>query len=102
MSIDHLLLASLAAALGLWGVLLLTWHRAADEFDLRWSVVDATTGKVSLFKLGQLAALIVSTWGFVVLIERDKMTEFYFVGYMLAWSGANILNKWVERKAGAQ
>lgn len=85
-------------AIGLFALtVLILWQRKADNFDLRWLLVDSTTEKVSLFKTGQLIALIVSTWGFVVLIQRDKMTEWYFTGYMASWAAANLLNKWLER-----
>ena len=95
MTADTLALALFSVA----GVLILyAWHRSSDDFDLRHLVVDSKTQRVSLMKCGQLFALLVSTWGFVVLVGRDKMTEFYFIGYMTAWSGANLLHKLIDSK----
>lgn len=88
-----LLLAALVFAL-----LLSYWQRTDAEFDLRWLLVDTVTGKVSLFKLGQFVALVVSTWVLVYETRRGMLTEWLFGFYMAAWAGANIANKFVERK----
>ena len=76
-------------------LVLLIWQRSDDDFDLRWMLVDTETKKVSLFKVGQMCALAVSTWAFVILVQRDRLTEWYFAGYMLTWAGANLANKWI-------
>lgn len=76
------------------------WQRdPANQFDIVSLVTDGETGKVSLFKTGQLLALLVSTWGFVVLTRADKLTEWYFAGYMLAWAGANVAKIAIDAKA---
>ena len=71
-------------------ILLYKWHNnPGNTFDL----TDALLGedrKVSLYKIGQAAALIVSSWAFIVMVQRDKLTEFYFYGYMGVWSGINL------------
>ena len=81
-------------------LVLLHWQRCPDQFDLRWVLVDTETQKVSLFKAGQLVALVVSTYAFVVLVQRDKLTEWFFAGYMLTWAGANLANKWITNTTG--
>ncbi len=81
-------------------LVLLHWQRCPDQFDLRWILVDTETQKVSLFKAGQLVALIVSTYAFVILVQRDKLTEWFFAGYMLTWAGANLANKWITSTKG--
>jgi hypothetical protein len=92
-----LMLIIMAAALA---TTMVAWHKSPQAFDLKWLVVDTKTEKVSLSKVGQLAALLVSTWGFVVLIEKDRMSEWFFMGYMLAWTGANLANKMVTKSDG--
>lgn len=62
-------------------------------------VAESSTGKLSLSKVGQLAALVVSTWGFVHLTLAYKLTEWYFTAYMLAWAGTNLMSKWLKTRA---
>lgn len=70
---------------------LVRWHLDPDNgFKLSDLIVDEATGKLSLFRTGQALALLVSTWGFVVLVRTGKLSEWYFAGYMLAWAGANL------------
>jgi hypothetical protein len=93
----HLVMLTLSAIL--LGMILWNWHRRGDvNFDLRWLLVDHATEKVSLMKVGQGVALVTSTWGFIVLVSKDKLTEFYFLGYMAAWAGANLANKFIETR----
>ncbi len=70
--------------------ILIKWHNnPANRFDL----TDALMGddnKVSLYKIGQATALIVSTWAFIIMVQKDKLTEYYFYGYMGVWSGINL------------
>ena len=66
------------------------WQKNNENtFDLTDALLGED-GKVSLYKIGQAAALVVSTWAFVVLVQRDKLTEYYFCGYMGIWSGINL------------
>jgi hypothetical protein len=75
------------------------WQRRTDnKFDLL-DLISDETGKLSLSKTGQLVALLVSTWGFVALTRAGNLTEWYFMAYMLAWSGANIARQVIEAKA---
>jgi hypothetical protein len=86
---DLLLLIGLVLSLAL----LYRWQCKDDQFDLRWLLVDTTTEKVSLFKLGQLVALAVSTWAIVVETRAGHLTEWLFLAYIGVWSGANVGNK---------
>lgn len=78
-------------------LILSRWQRCDDNFDLRDLIVDTVSGKVSLFKLGQLVALAVSTWALVYETRRGHLTEWLFGFYMVAWAGANIANKVTEK-----
>lgn len=77
--------------------LLFYWHSRNDSFDLRWLLVDTKTNKVSLFKLGQLVALCVSSWALVHQTINNVLTEWLFTGYMIAWAGANIAKKFLDK-----
>lgn len=95
------MLNDIVLACGTLGLLitLAVWHRTSDDFDLRWSVVDNSTGRVSLFKVGQLIALLASTWVLVYQTRTDHLTDWLFLAYIATWSGVNVANKWVDSKA---
>ena len=91
-----LILLLIVALLSLW--ILSRWQKSHPDFDLS-DLLTGDNGKVSLSKFGQVAALIVSTWGFVVLVQQGKMSEFYFVGYMVAWTGAKLIQSSIDKRA---
>lgn len=70
-------------------VLLWRWTRSHPEFDLA-DLITGTNGKVSATKFAQTGAWVVSTWGFVTLIQQGKMTEWFFAGYMGVCFGARV------------
>ena len=95
LSLIVLLVIGLLAAL-----LINSWQKSHPEFDLA-DLLTGDNGKVSLSKFGQVSALIVSTWGFVVLVQQGKMTEYYFIGYMVAWTGAKLIQSGIDKKAAS-
>lgn len=72
-----------------------------DAIDLRWLITD-DLHRPSIHKIAQLTALVVSTWGFVVLILKGSISETYYIGYMVTWSGSVALDKYLsrDRRAG--
>ena len=56
-------------------------------------VTDARSGRMSLGRVGQLAALIVSSWAFVWLTIAGTLTEWYYGTYMIAWAGARLADQ---------
>lgn len=71
-------------------IVLIQWHKnPKNTFDLTDTLIGED-GKASLYKIGQASALIVSTWAFIIMVQKDKLTEFYFYGYMGVWSGINL------------
>lgn len=81
--------AALSAILAVVGIVLYIWQRNQNAFDLKDMLVGAD-GKASLHKFGQATALVISSWGFITLVQGGKMTESYFIGYMTVWSGVNL------------
>lgn len=81
-------------------VLLLLVQLRKDTYDLRYLILDTESKQPSIYKIGQLFALLVSTWGFVYLTLHDRLTEFYFTAYMSIWAvtnvGNNMFQKWLE------
>lgn len=99
----HFLTAQLTMQL-LLGVLLViivwvmvTLHRNPhDSFDMKDLV--GHNGKLDEKKFTRFGAWVVSTWGFVYLIVNDKLSEWYFIGYMGAWVANVILDKFANGK----
>lgn len=69
-----------------------------DNFDLRWLITDEQTKQPSLHKFGQLVALAMSSWGFVYETLNGRMSEWYFTAYMVAWTGAEAVNKFITSR----
>lgn len=67
-----------------------------DSVDLRWLIMDRPH-RPSLTKIGQVVALAVSTWGFVYLFLNNRLTETFFIGYMVTWSGSAALDTYLAR-----
>src|SRR5882672_377499 len=90
-----LLLAIIAGV----GVLVYAQYRK-DNFDLRALIVDPVTKQPSIHQIGQLTALVISSWGLTVLVLHDKLTEAYFSIYMAVWAGANTLDRFLTLRDG--
>ena len=82
---------------------LIYWH--LDEkthFDVRDLMVDHQTKILSLNKIGQLFALLVSTWIIIHETRVGRLSEFLFTGYMAVWSGSSLLSKYLDNKRKAE
>lgn len=55
-------------------------------------------GRINEAKFMRFTAFVVSTWGFVYLIVDQRFSEWYFAGYMAAWAGNALVNKWLTIK----
>jgi predicted signal transduction protein with EAL and GGDEF domain len=95
-SLATLLLLAIICSIG---VLIYAQYRK-DDFDLRSLVVDPKTNRPSVHQLGQLTALVISSWGLVVLVLHDKLTEVYFTTYMAVWAGSNTLDRLLRTREG--
>ena len=78
-------------------ILLWVWHRNSDSnIDLKDLI--CSRGKIDEKKFVRFGAWIVSTWGFVYLIVEERFSEWYFMGYMTAWVGNALLDKYLTKK----
>jgi hypothetical protein len=60
-----------------------SWHtNKALDFHLQQVLVDSVTGKIAIEKVGYMTALAIGTWGFVAMMLKGSMTEWYFTSYM--------------------
>jgi hypothetical protein len=55
-------------------------------------------GKISDSKLIRIGSWLISSWGFIFLLTRDLLTEWYFIGYMGAW----VLNALISKNISMQ
>ena len=99
---DEKLFFSLAATLV--AVLLFYWHVSPrSRVDLQYLFVDTETQQFSIFKFGQVLALFVSTWVLIRETNHDRLTEWLYAGYMFAWTGVNMANRYLTKdKPNAQ
>lgn len=54
-------------------------------------------GHIDEKKFTRFGAWVVSTWGFIYLILNDKFSEWFFAGYMTAWVGNALLDKFLNK-----
>ena len=79
--------------------LLIAWNIQRDktnQIDLKDLV--CTDGRINEAKFMRFCTFVVSTWGFVYLIVDQRFSEWYFAGYMAAWTGNALINKWLSIK----
>jgi hypothetical protein len=89
---DLVLMVMVAASVAI----LLKIQRTKDDYDLR-SVISDENGQPSIHKIGQLIALMLSTWMLVYLALHNQMTEGYFGTYMGIWAAAQAADRWLGR-----
>lgn len=82
--------------------LMVFWNIQRDkdnQIDLKDLVCK--DGRINEAKFMRFTTFVVSTWGFVYLIVDQRFSEWYFAGYMAAWTGNALLNKWLTIKESA-
>lgn len=65
-------------------------------------LLDKGTTFPSLGRQSQYTAMITSTWVLVTatLMKKGDVPEWMFIGYMLAWAGAQFGSLWLKTKGG--
>ena len=79
--------------------MLIAWNIQRDknnQIDLKDLVCK--DGRINEAKFMRFCTFVVSTWGFVYLIVDQRFSEWYFAGYMAAWTGNALVNKWLSIK----
>lgn len=94
MNISNLALSGLAigALLMLW-----QWQRSHPDFDLS-DLITGDNGRVSSTKFVQTATFIVTTWGFVTLVQQGKMSEWYLASYLGLGYGVKVVKDLYGKK----
>jgi hypothetical protein len=100
--IDNVDTVILITGVLLFLIILVVWHKDESRFDLKEIIVDTETNTVSLYKLGQVLALLISTWVLIHETRNGRLNEYLFSLYMFAWAGANSLNKYIDNKGKSE
>jgi hypothetical protein len=86
----------LIIVVGLLLFVLYAWHKDSEsKIDLKDLI--CSDHKLDEKKFVRFGAWIVSTWGFVYLIVEERFSEWYFMGYMAAWVGNAIFDKYLNK-----
>jgi predicted histidine transporter YuiF (NhaC family) len=85
--------------LGFCGILY-SIHKANNNLNATSIIVDSATKEISLSKIGQLVALVTSTWIVFYLTVTKNITEGYLGLYIATWAASNSINSWMKVKAG--
>jgi hypothetical protein len=89
---------------GVGTALVLLWkvqRNVKNHVDLSELLIDAD-GRASWTKITAIGAFLFATWGFVVLVERDKMTEALFGLYIAVYSGAPVAYRFAAMRLPPQ
>lgn len=78
-------------------LLMRAWDRDSNN-DIVISDLICIDGRISESKLARFVAFAISSWAFVFLIITEKMTEWFFFGYMAAWVSNAIFSKYIDKK----
>lgn len=95
----------LTLALAFWLLVSLLFLLSAQRRSKTFTLLDLVTGdngRASMSKFGQCGAFVISSWGFVFLVEAGSLSEWYYGTYMVAWTGTSLLNKMIDQRAGAK
>jgi hypothetical protein len=79
-------------------VVFVLWRYQRDHRNkVEISDLICVDGKLDEKKFTRFGAWVVSTWGFFYLILNDKFSEWFFTGYMAAWVGNALLDKYLNK-----
>lgn len=93
MPVQDIVMYSILALISL-GMFIMLWiFNNSKTNSINIIDIFATEGKLNERKVTRFGAWIVSTWGFVYLISDQKLTEWYFIGYMTAWVANALIGK---------
>ncbi len=89
---------SLVLVLVSFSVMFVLWRWQCDKRNrIELGDLICVDGRIDEKKFTRFGAWVVSTWGFVYLILDDKFTEWFFVGYMAAWVGNALIDKFLNQ-----
>ena len=81
---DHVMYAILAVIM-IFCVVAMYKLNADERSPINVMDLITENDKLSESKLIRFFTWVISSWGFIYLISDNKLTEWYFIGYMGAW-----------------
>lgn len=87
------LLFLVAGTMVLWTMIRIQIGKHGIDFKDYLRGDDGKTSPTMGFMLG---CFLTTTWGFVVLVNKGLMTEWYFNGYILLWAANRLGTKWMD------
>ena len=89
----------MGVGLSIYCLILLKWHVQNGAFDFRKALLDPPEpGSVSLSRLGQLTALVVTTSVVVYQTVKGNIPEWMFAAYGVTWAGTYIAAKYAKKR----
>jgi len=79
-------------------IVVASWHRSKDGFQLQQMLVDSKTNKISIEKLGYITALFFGTWALVAQVQHNALTEEYFIGYLTVFAVTRVASMGISVK----
>lgn len=80
-------------------LILFKWHMDKGPFDFRKALIDPPEpGSVSLSRLGQLTALVVTTSVVIYQTVKGNIPEWMFAAYGVTWAGTYIAAKYAKKR----
>lgn len=99
----HMSVIMLAFFMVLMLLVLVRWQLdPTSNVDLSYLLVDTNTEKVSLYKIGQLFALAISSWVVIHETLNNRVTEWLLAVYMLIATGVNIAHRMTAASGSAK
>lgn len=80
-------------------VFLIITVKHSEKHDVDATSLIIENGEISLSKMGQVVALITSTWAIFYLIVEGKMTAEIFAIYICAWGAVSFSENYLRMKS---
>lgn len=99
----HMSIIMLGFFMAMMVMVLARWQLDPNSnVDLTYLLVDTNTDKVSLYKIGQLFALAISSWVVIHETLNNRVTEWLLAVYMLIATGVNIAHRMTAASGSAK
>lgn len=90
-------MSALLIIIFLMGCIMLWLYTRNQHTRIDFKDLFCTDDQIDTKKFFTLGAWIVSTWGFVYLLIEERFSEWYFAGYMAAWVGNALADKYLDK-----
>ena len=78
------------------GLIILWAYSRSKDTQVDFKDLFCSHDRIDTRKFYMLGAWVVSTWGFIYLLIEERFSEWYFAGYMAAWVGNALVDKYIS------